>query len=391
MADIERLKGLCGIYKQNDGNTFVIQLNGDKIYLKTDKINGEELVARGDGLYDVLNTQAKVKFNIGLSGIPSSLTFYLSDRQTVATREVVELNDKSLLEKFKELGIAIVVFLALVGTFFLSYVPIKKACLNGGSAFACRTAMISARILGKTEDAKRLTNQESKTLYVENAQQTNKACQTGNVKACLEEARSLVRINNIEKANQLLEKNCYTMKDGQSCQFWRDTMINSGETDFANKIMETSCEKDVAIGCHEIAWRLRRMNKNGESLIYFKKACRLQEEKSCYELGLYHLKYNREESLQHLISACKLYHRQGCDLKEKLEKYYEHKKKCDEDKVPLACFLIASLEHDLGDKELALKQYQYACKLGNSQSCDIINTLEKTKKIRKSGDKIETL
>lgn len=391
MAGDERLKALSGVYKQNDGNTFVILISGDKLTLKTNEIHNEELTARGDGLYDVKNTNAKIKFHMSSSGIASSITFFLPDRQTVATRDVQVLKEKTLSEKFKELGFASIVFFALLGIFFLSYTPMKKACLQGGSAFVCRTAMISARIMGRTEDTQALSSQESRSTYNQSAEENKEACDKGNARACLEEAKSFVRINKKEEAIKLLEDNCYNKKDGASCQFWRDFMIAEGNVEKANTVMTTSCDFGVALGCHELGWKAKKEQRSGESITFFDKACELGEEKSCYELGLHHLKFNRKRSLDYLISSCRGYHRQACDLRDKVEKFFEEKKKCDDESDPQACFLIASFEQDYGDKSLALKQYKKACDLGNNLACNIVKTDEKVKELKKNGNVIDTI
>lgn len=391
MSGNDRLQALSGVYKQNDGNTFVILVQGDKLTLKTDEIHNEELKARGDGLYDVLNTNAKIKFHMGPSGIASSITFYLPDRQTVATRDVQVLKEKTLSEKFKELGFAGIVFFALLGIFFISYIPMKNACLQGGSAFICRTAMISARIMGRTEDTQRLASQESKKTYNQSAEDNKEACEKGEARACLEEAKSFARINKKAEAIKLLEDNCYNKKDGPSCQYWRDFMLAENDVDKANSIMKTSCDFGVALGCHELAWKFKKEQKNAESLTYFDKACELGEEKSCYELGLHHLKYDRERSLNYLISSCRGYHRQACDLRDKVEKYLEQKKKCLNENDAQACFLMASFEQDYGDKLLALEQYKKACELGNNLACNIVKTDAKVKELKKSGNSIDTI
>ncbi|MCR9206293.1 MAG: hypothetical protein NXH75_17055, partial [Halobacteriovoraceae bacterium] len=223
------------------------------------------------------------------------------------------------------------------------------------------------------------------------AEENKEACKEGNAQACLEEAKSFVRINKKEEAIKLLEENCFSRKDGPSCQFWRDFMIADGNVEKANNIMTTSCDFGVAIGCYELAWKLKKEQKSAESVTYFDKACQLGEEKSCYELGLHHLKYDRKRSLDYLISSCRGYHRQACDLREKVDKYFVQKKKCLDDNDPQACFLIASFEQDYGDKSLALKQYKKACSLGNKLACNIIKTDARVKELKKSGNSIDTI
>lgn len=391
MSANERLKALSGVYKQNDGNTFVILLQGNDLTLKTNEIHGEKLQARGDGLYDVTNTKAKIKFHIGAGGLASSITFYLPDRQTVATREVQVLKEKSLGEKFKELGVAGLIFFALLGIFFGSYPFLRKSCLQGGSAMTCRTAMISARMMGRTEDTQELSTQEARKTYSQNSDENKEACENGDPKACLEEAKTFVRINVQDKAEKLLEKNCYELKDGESCQYWRDLKIAEGSVESADKIMEQSCEFKVGVGCHEMAWKYKKEKNISQSLIYFDRACQLGEEKSCYELGLHHLKYDREKSMNYLISSCQGYHRQACDLKDKVEKYFIQKKACLEDNEGKACFLMASFEQDYGDKLKAMKEYQKACDMGYGLACNIVKTQEKVKEMKEKGDVVDTI
>ena len=387
----ERLKALAGVYKQNDGNTFVVLLSGNSLQLKTNEIHGENLKARGDGLYDVENTQAKIKFHLGSNGLAHSLTFYLSDRQTVATRDIPMLQEKSLGEKFKELGVAALVFLALLGIFFLSYSPMKSSCLNGGSAIVCRTAAISARILGRVEDSKALASQESRQTYSQTAEDIKEACSKGEPRACLEQAKSMARINQISEAEKLLEKGCYVDKHGPSCQFWRDLNVEKGEIAKANTIMTEGCQFKVALSCYEWAWHLKREDKLGDALPFFDKACKLGEEKSCYELALHHLKFNRQRSLEYLISSCQGFHRQACDLKEKVDKYFAHKDQCQNEGSGQSCFLMASFEQDYGDKELAFKQYSKACDMGYRLACNIVETDKKVKEMKEKGTRIDTI
>jgi hypothetical protein len=96
-----RLQGLAGIYKQNDGSTFVVLIKGNDLYLKVDSANEELLTPGGDGLYSVGDTNAKIKFNITAHAIAASLTFYLKDRQTVATKDLQILKEKTFFEKFR--------------------------------------------------------------------------------------------------------------------------------------------------------------------------------------------------------------------------------------------------------------------------------------------------
>lgn len=390
MAD-NRLQALAGVYKQNDGNTFVVLLKDNGLKLKTDEIKSEDLVARGDGLYDVTNTQAKIKFHMGQNGIAHSLTFYLPDRQTVATRDVPILKEKSLSEKFKELGVAGVVFLALLGIFFLSYSPMKTACLNGGSPMVCRAAAISARVLGRVQDSKALASQESRQSYQQTSEETKEACSSGDVRACLEQAKAYARINQVDEAEKLLEQSCYLKKHGSSCQFWRDLNVEKGNIDKADTIMKQGCEFGVALSCHEWAWKTKKNESMAKALPFFDKACELGEEKSCYELALHHLTYNRKRSQEYLISACQNFHRQACDLKEKVEKYFIHKDKCDNATDAHSCFLMASFEQDYGDKELALKQYQKACDLGYRLACNIVEKEKKVRELKEKGNRIETI
>lgn len=388
---IDRLKALAGVYKQNDGNTFVVLLNGDSLQLKTNEIHGENLKARGDGLYDVENTQAKIKFHLGSNGLAHSMTFYLPDRQTVATRDIPMLQEKSLSEKFKELGVAAVVFLALLGVFFLSYSPMKNSCLNGGRPIVCRAAAISARILGRVDDSKALASQESRQTYSQTAESIKEACENGEPRACLEQAKSMARINQVTEAEKLLEKGCYVDKHGPSCQYWRDLNVEKGEVAKANSIMQNGCDFKVAASCYEWGWHLKREDKLGEALPFFDKACALGEEKSCYELALHHLKFNRERSLEYLISSCQGFHRQACDLKEKVDKFFTHKTKCIEGRDAQSCFLMASFEQDYGDKELAMKQYKKSCEMGYRLACNIVETEKKVKEMKAKGTRIDTI
>lgn len=391
MASDDRLKALAGVYKQNDGNTFVVTLKDNTLQLKTDDIKSENLVARGDGLYDVQNTQAKIKFHLGQGGIAHSLTFYLTDRQTVATRDIPMLQEKSLKERFRELGIAATVFLALLGTFFLSYSPMKSACLNGGSPMVCRAAAISARVMGRVEDSKALASQESRQTYQKTNEETKEACEDGDVRACLEQAKGLARINQISESEKLLEKGCYLKKHGASCQFWRDLNVEKGNIDKADEIMKQGCEFGVAVSCYEWAWKLKKKDGMAQGITFFDKACELGEEKSCYELALHHLKFNRTRSQEYLISACQSFHRQACDLKEKVDKYFEHKDKCLNATDAHSCFLMASFEQDYGDKERALKEYQKACDLGYRLACNIVEKEKKVRELKERGTRIDTI
>ncbi|MCF8059798.1 MAG: hypothetical protein K9K67_10905 [Bacteriovoracaceae bacterium] len=391
MSSDERLKALAGVYKQNDGNTFVILVQGNSLHIKTNEIHGEKIQARGDGLYDVENTQAKIKFHMGANGIAHSLTFYLSDRQTVATRDMPLLKEKTIGEKFKELGVAILVFLALISIFFLSYSPMKNACLNGGSPIVCRTAAITARVMGRVEDSKTLTAQESRQSYNQASEEIKESCQRGDAVACLDQAKTFVRINDLAQAEKLLEDGCYKSKHGPSCQFWRDLYVDKGDSVKAEKIMLQSCEFKVAIGCYEYAWKLKKSDEIGKALTYFDKACEFGEEKSCYELALHHLKYDREKSLNYLISSCRSYHRQACDLKEKVEKYFVHQKKCKEESDGQSCFLMASFEQDYGQKDQAMEQYKKSCDMGYRLACNIVEREKKIKEMKEKGTRIETI
>lgn len=391
MSSDERLKALAGVYKQNDGNTFVILLQSNSLHLKTNEIHGEKIKARGDGLYDVENTKAKIKFHMGPNGIAHSITFYLPDRQTVATRDMPLLKEKSIGEKFKELGIAAIVFLALLGVFFLSYSPMKSACLSGGSPIICRTASISARILGRIEDSQNLAAQESRQSYNETSEEIKESCQSGDPRACLDQAKSYIRINDIEEAKKLLENGCFTIKHGPSCQYWRDLSVEQGDVEKADHIMKKSCEFGVSTGCYEWAWKLKKKGVSGESTTFFDKACELGEEKSCYELGLHHLKFNRQRSLDYLTKSCKGYHRQACDLKEKVEKYFEHKEKCEKQSDGQSCFLMASFEQDYGQKALAFEQYKKACDMGYRLACNIVERKIKIDEMKERGNRIDTI
>ena len=58
-----KVERAAGIYKQDKENTFVLIPKNNQLYLKTSDIDEELLTARGDGLYDVANTNVKIKIN----------------------------------------------------------------------------------------------------------------------------------------------------------------------------------------------------------------------------------------------------------------------------------------------------------------------------------------
>jgi len=391
LSQIDRLQPFAGIYKQNDGNTFVILIKNNSLCLKTNDIKEEKLIARGDGLYEVENTNAKIKFHLGPNGKANSITFYLKDRQTVASREVAILKEASLFEKFKELGIAAVVFLALIGVFFISYVPMKKACLSGANPTLCRLASLSARMMGKLDESKRLSQQESRAKYGQINEEIKSQCANGEQSSCLELAKGLTRLGSVDRAEEILKKSCYEQRYGDSCQFWRDIALEKEEYQKVEEIMNHSCDIGIAIGCYELAWKYKKADSLEKAIPFFDKACELGEEKSCYELGMHHLKFNRERSLTYLNESCKGYHRQACDLKEKVEKFFTHKQECNRDNSPRSCFLIASFEQDYGDRSKAMDGYRKACKMGYQLACNIVKREDKVRDLREKGEKIETI
>lgn len=393
MTQEHRLKGLAGIYNQNDGSTFVVLFKGSDLYLKTDKASEEKLIPGGDGLYRVGDTDAKIKFNISANGVAGSLNFYLKDRQTVATKNLQILKEKSFLEKFKELGIALVLFFALVGLFLLSYSPLKQSCLTGNSKTLCRLALVGAKILGRSEDTLQLTSQESKSEYTQIKEQTKSECDEGKVSACVDIAKSYLRLNDRQKAFTILESACLTKKNPEACVMWHEALLDKGEIDQAYEIAQKACSLNVGISCHELAWKYKKENELSRSISFFTKACENGEDKSCHELGLHHMSFNRRLAYSFFESACKAYHRQACDFKEKIERYFSEVKKCDNENKPRACFIVASFEEDYGDKTLSLKLFSKACNKGSRLACDRLKKEKALERLRnqKEEDRIETI
>jgi hypothetical protein len=386
-----RLQGLAGIYKQNDGSTFVVLIKGNDLYLKVDSANEELLTPGGDGLYSVGDTNAKIKFNITAHAIAASLTFYLKDRQTVATKDLQILKEKTFFEKFRELGIAIVVFFALIGVFLVSYTPIKNSCLTSNSKTLCRLALVGAKVLGKNEDTLALSTQESKSEYTQIKEVTKSECNNGNSKACLEVAKSLLRISDEEKAIGILSKSCLDQKDAQACGLWHETLISNGSIEEAYKISKDACALNIGLSCHQLAWKYKKENDMARSISFFTKACDNGEEKSCHELGMHHLKFDRKLSYSFFKSACKSYHRQSCDFKEKIEKFFNQQSRCNDKKVPRACFITASFEEDYGDLSLSLKMFKSACQKGSRLACDRVKKKEALQRLKENKEKIETI
>lgn len=391
MTQGNRLSGLAGVYKQNDGSTFVVLLKGNDLYLKIDSNAEEILVPGGDGLYRVGETNAKIKFNITSNSIAASLTFYLKDRQTVATKDLQILKERTFVEKFKDLGIAIVIFFALVGAFLISYSPMKKSCLEGRSKMLCRMAMVGAKVLGRHEDTAALSSQESKTEYTQVKEQAKIDCDAGKPQACLEIAKTYLRIKENDKAYLLLKNSCLSLKHGASCALWHEALINDGDVDEAYKLSEQACSQNIGLSCHQLAWKYKKENNLERSIKFFTRACDNGEAKSCHELGLHHLKFDRKLSYSFFGSACKSYHRQSCDFKEKLDRYFVQEKKCQEEKNARSCFVIASFEEDYGDQLKAMASFASACKIGSRLACDRVEKEKALKKLRNKKERVETI
>ncbi len=383
------LNAYVGVYKQNDGNTFVITLENGDLYLKTSEIHKEKCILRADGLFGVENTKAVLSFQMASSGIAQSVTFILPDRQTVATRSNSVFVEQSFLSKFKELIVALLVFFALVGMLFVLSGPIQKACEKGIHPLFCQVASMNSRFLNTTK--KDYNSEEAIASYKQITEDTKEACLDGDQESCLLMAKNLWKIADKEKAIKVLKNSCLKEKYSPSCQQLKDFYIQLGQSTKATSLLIETCNEQTPQSCYDLAWSLDKKDEKAQAIKYFNKACEFGVEESCFHLGKLYLKVERILSLDYLKKACDRYHRQACALVKKVESFFLHKEKCLKEKSGQSCFLMASFEQDYGLESLALKAYQESCDYGYQLACNILKDKEARKKLRESGKKVETL
>lgn len=391
MSQVHQLDWATGLYKHDQDNHFVISARADQLYLKLDETTEEKLIARGDGLYQVEKTEIKVKFHRSENGAAGSITLFFPDKQVVATRKILISRDQSFFSKVKELAIFIIVVIALAALSPLIYKPIAKSCLKGSSPTACRIASLFAPLYTTKKESEAIRNQLSRTDYSETRADVLQACEDGDQNSCLEVAKQKYQIGAKEESYKILKKGCFEFKHGLSCQQWYNSLLTDSQIAKATEIMIEACEKGVALACHEYAWKLKKA-KDNRYVTYFDKACGMNEAESCYELGKYHLQFNRNRSYDYLKRACYGYHRKACDLRDKVEAYFDAERSCLKEDDSHACFLMASFEFDYGDRTKSFSYYKMACDKGSAHACTFLKRSKAFNDFEKQGqEKLDTI
>ncbi len=385
----QRKEPYAGVYKQNDGNTFIVTYEGDQLYLKTSEIHKEKCHLRADGLFSVENTNALLNFQIGPDGMARNLTFILPDRQTVAVRDIPLFKEQSLFEKFRELFIALIVFFALVGLFFLLQSPIQKACDQGLHPYFCKIASIGSRYTSTSSS--HYQSKEAQETYKQITEDTKEDCFEGDNEACLLMAKNLYKLGQTDESFEVLKRSCSQSKHGPSCIQLKEYYLAGGQIDEAMELLNDTCTPSTPDSCFDLAWNLERDKLHAKANKYFNRACEYGVAEACYHLGQFHLKFERVLSQGYLDKACKRYHRKSCVLLKKVDQYLLHKKKCQEDNSPQSCFLMASFEQDYGDREVAFSVYERSCELGYKLACNIVKTQKTKERLKKSDQRIDTL
>ncbi len=375
MPQNNSLEWATGIYKHDNDNNFVISNRGNELYLKVDDQTEEKLSPSGDGLYQVENTQIKVKFHRVDHAMANSITLFFPDKQVVASRKILLTKDQSYFSKVKELAIFLIIFIVLAALSPFIYKPIKTSCLTHGTQTSCRLANLLAPIYSGQEEIDAIHNQLSKFTYSESRADVQQACSDGDQNSCLEVAKQKFVIGAKDQAYTLLKTGCFEAKHGASCQQWYNYLIIDSQIELAEQIMVEACDKNIALACHEYGWKLKK-SKKSEFVKFFDKACTLNEAESCYELGKYHLQFNRNRSFDYLKKACLGYHRRACDLRDKVEAFFDAESECLKKDDAHACFLMASFEFDYGDRQKSLQYYKMACDKGSAHACTFLKRSE---------------
>lgn len=386
MSQSNQLEWATGLYEHDDKNNFVVSNRGNELYLKIDESTHEKLSASGDGLYQLDNTSIKVKFHRADGGMANSITLYFPDKQIVASRKILISKEQSFFSKVKELMIFIILFIILAAISPLIYKPIKSSCLNHGTQLSCRIANLMAPIYSNKEEINAIHNQLSKFKYSETRADVQQACSDGDQNSCVEVAKQKFKIGAKDQAFQLLKKGCFEFKHGASCQQWYNFLITDSQVELATKIIIQACDKGVALACHEYGWKLKK-SKNNNYVKFFDKACTLSEPESCYELGKYHLQFNRSRSYDYFKRACLGYHRRACDMRDKIEAYFDAKDECLKKDDAHACFLMASFEFDYGDQDKSIQFYKMACDKGSAHACSVLKRNETFNQYEKKNKK----
>ncbi len=386
MSQEHQLDWATGLYKHDNDNHFVITAVEGALYLKMDDKNEEKLSAGGDGLYSIENTNIKVKFHRTDKSAASSITIYFPDRQVVATRKILIAHDQSYFAKVKELGLFLSIFIVLGAISPLLYNPIKKSCLAHGSKLSCQMANLIAPLFSNQKEIDAIGNELSKYSYSDTRADVVQACATGDQNSCIEVAKQKYQIGAKDKAYEILSKGCYEFKHGGSCQQWYNFLIQDSNIEKAEEIITKACDQGVSLACHEYGWKLKKA-KDARYVNFFDKACTMSEAESCYELGKYHLQFNRTRSFDYLKKACLGYHRKSCDLRDKVEAYYEAESECLKQDSAHACFLMASFEFDYGDRAKSLTYYKMACDKGSAHACTFLKRSEALNKFEESNQK----
>ncbi len=381
-----QLEWAIGLYKHDNDNNFVISNRGNELYLKIDNESEEKLSPSGDGLYQVENTNIKVKFHRVDNGMANSITLYFPDRQVVASRKLLISKDQSYFSKVRELMIFIGIFLILAALSPFIYRPIKANCLEHGSRMSCKMANIMAPIFSGQDEINAIHNQLSKFKYSESRADVLQSCEAGDQNSCLEVAKQKFAIGAKDQSFAILKKGCFEFKHGLSCQQWYNYLIADSQIELATQIIDEACDKGVGLACHEYGWKLKKA-KNAQFVKYFDKACSLNEAESCYELGKYHLQFNRNRSYDYLKKSCMGYHRRACDLRDKVEAYFDAESECLKKDDAHACFLMASFEFDYGDRQKSLQYYKMACDKGSAHACTFLKRSETFNQFEKDKQK----
>jgi hypothetical protein len=386
-----QLDWATGLYIFDKDNHFLISARGPDLYLKIENDREEKISPRGDGLYAVENTEIKIKFHRSGNSIANSITLYFPDKQIVAARKLLITKEQSYFSKVKELVIFMVILLVLVGISPYLYRPIKEKCLRNASPMSCRLANFMAPIFSSKKEMEAIRGQLSKTTYSESRADIQQACQEGDQNACLEVAKQKFQIGVKEDSFTILKKSCFEHAHGPSCQQWYQYLILESKVTQAQEMILNACEKKIGLACHEYGWILRK-NKDPQFVTYFDKACTQNESESCFELGKHHLQFNRNRSYDYFKKACLGYHRKACDLRDKVEAFFEAESECLKQDDAHACFLMASFEFDYGDRAKSLTYYKMACSKGSAHACTFLKRSEAFNQFEKENKKsLETI
>jgi hypothetical protein len=276
------MKNYIGIYRQSEGNTFVIELSSAGPTLTLDRNSKVVLQKIEEHLYSVPNTEAKIRFVPSANGSIDVLEFIHNGSSSLALR--VTTPQDSFAKLNANTLPFLLVFLSIVVAIVLILPPLGARLCTSGVNTGCLIAVFIPSPFLSMKDVKELgqlrTLQKGRTFLMK----TQSDCDAGNTNACISVARELMLRGEKERAQAMLNQLC-TQKNKLACRALTELLFKNGSPDLANREEVRQCVGGDWEVCYHLALKDLRSNRASEGELLLETVCRQTEELGCLELG----------------------------------------------------------------------------------------------------------